>query len=110
MTPAPNHLRVVTPTDAEAVPVMSAEAVRELRRVEALFGLPLSDLDAGEVRQVALSAADLGFLEDGAQELEREGFRILPAVLRRIAARYHAAVPVVDRSGWWNWDDDGGAA
>jgi hypothetical protein len=78
MTPAENHLRVVTPTDGTAVPVMSGEQVLELRRVEALFGLPLADLDAGEVRQVTLSTADVVFLEDAARELERIEFRILP--------------------------------
>lgn len=109
MTPAENHLRVVTPTDTTAVPV-NGDAVRELRRVEALFGLPLADLDAGEVRLVSLTAADAAMIEDAARELDREGFRILPAVLRRIVVRYATAAPVVDRTGWWNFDQPGGAA
>jgi hypothetical protein len=64
----------------------------------------------GRFGLVALSAADVALLEDAARELDREGFRILPAVLRRIVVRYATAAPVVDRSGWWNFDEPDGVA
>jgi hypothetical protein len=109
MTPEPSHLHVVPDAPATVVAIMSPDQVRELRRFEERFGVELGD-EPIETRSVELNAAMIGCVEEAAAELRRQGFRLLPGMLDRVAARYHEAAPSERPVGWWSFDDEGPAA